>query len=82
MKEVYTHDEATAIVDLFDELLVERGIKVPSPEDDDREPDNDAALYGSVYDDLLSDVEYHLIQLLENHTQDSKVITDIYSGTM
>ena len=46
---IYTRNEAALIVELFDDLLAGNGIKVPSPEDDQREADNEAALYGSVY---------------------------------
>ena len=65
---IYTHDEAMLIVELFEDILTQHNIKVPSPEDDEREPDNDAALYGSTYSDLLDSVEDKLIEILERHT--------------
>lgn len=46
---IFTHDEAARIVELFEDVLDEHGIKVPSPEDDERDPDNEAKLYGSVF---------------------------------
>lgn len=44
---IFTRDEAMQIIELFEDILSEYNIKVPSPEDDEREPDNDAGLYGS-----------------------------------
>ena len=51
---IYTRDEAVLIVEMFENVLDTYNIKVPSPEDDEREPDNEAKLYGSVYSDLLT----------------------------
>lgn len=61
---IYTHDEASMIVEMFEDVLDKYNIKVPSPEDDEREPDNEAKLYGSVYSNLLDGVEAILIELL------------------
>ena len=76
---IYTHDIASQIVDAFDEVLYKNGIKVPSPEDDEREDDNAAALYGSVYSDLMDEVEWILIEML-NKAKDAEVVTYEYSG--
>ena len=52
-KEIYTHDEAAYIIELFEELLVANNIKLPSPEDDDRDPDelefSDTAIFITDY---------------------------------
>ncbi len=77
---IYTHNEAAQIIEIFESVLNYYNIKVPSPEDDEREPDNEAALYGSVYYDLLDDVENHLIDLLNRKDNLSKVITGKFSG--
>ena len=77
---IYTHDEASQIIELFEEVLYQNNIKVPSPEDDEREEDNCAALYGSTYSDLLDDIEYILIEML-NKAKDSDIVTYEYSGT-
>lgn len=61
---INTHDEATRIVECFDEILCRYGIRVPSPEDDEREEENNVALYGSVYGEILDEVEGTLISLL------------------
>lgn len=61
---INTHDEATRIVECFDEILCRYGIRVPSPEDDEREEENDVALYGSTYGEILDEVEGTLISLL------------------
>ena len=42
---IYTHDEAARIVELFEDVLDEYGIKVPSPEDGAREPDTAVVKY-------------------------------------
>ena len=70
---IYTRDEAVLIVEMFESVLDTYNIKVPSPEDDEREPDNEAKLYGSVYSDLLDNVEASLIELLEKHDEDTEL---------
>lgn len=79
---IYTHDEAMLIVEMFEDILIQHNIKFPSPEDDERELDNDAALYGSTYSDLLDSVEDKLIEILKRHTLNTKVIRDEFSGTV
>ena len=64
MEAIYTLEVARDIMDLFEDVLDKYNIKVPSPDDDDREPGNDAKLYGTVYGDLLSEVEDVLIRML------------------
>ena len=44
---VYTHDIAARIVENFENVLDEQDITLTSPEDDEKEPDNAARLYGS-----------------------------------
>lgn len=79
---IYTRDESVLIVEMFENVLDTYNIKVPSPEDDEREPDNEAKLYGSVYSDLLDNVEASLIELLEKHDEDTEIVTDEFSGTI
>ena len=79
---IYTHDEATRIVEFFETLLADHDIVIPSPEDDDREEDNEATLYGSVYSDLLDNVEAVLIDMLNKADARSPVIPYEYSGWM
>ena len=79
---IYTHDEAAHIVELFENILDAHGIKIPSPEDDEREPDNEAKLYGSVYWNLLDDVEYSIIKLLHKHEQGVEIVKYIFSGSV
>lgn len=81
MNNIYTHDEAAQIIEVFENVLAYYNIKVPSPEDDEREPDNEAALYGSVYSDLLDDVEDRLIDMLERKDGLSKIVAGEFSGT-
>jgi len=54
---IYTRSVAVEILDLFDDFLAERGIRIPSDEDEQRGENNDAALYGMVYASLLDAVE-------------------------
>lgn len=73
---VYIKNETANILDMFDDMLSENGIKVPSPEDDEREEDNEAALYGSVYYDLFDEIEYILMHIVEQVQAGEKVVTD------
>ena len=76
---IYTRDEAARIVGLFDDLLAANNIKVPSSEDDEREPDSAATLYGSVYYGLLDEVETILIDLIGRHNKNVEVVRDVFS---
>lgn len=79
---IYTHDEAMLIIEMFEDILCEHGIKVPSPEDDERGADNEAALYGSTYSDLLDGVEERLVDLLARRKPDTEIIEGEFSGTV
>ena len=79
---IFTHDEAMQILELFEHILEEHDVTIPSPEDNDREEDNTARLYGSVYSDLLDEVEDRLISLLDKHNKTTSVITGEFSGTV
>ena len=77
---IYTHDEAALIVEEFENALEKYGIKLPSPEDDEREEDNEATLYGSTYSDLLDSVEAALIDLLDRHSVGTPIVQYTFSG--
>lgn len=77
---IYTHDEAALIVEGFENVLEKYGIKLPSPEDDEREEDNEATLYGSTYSDLLDSVENILIDLLNRRANGAPVVEYTFSG--
>lgn len=77
---IYTHDEAGRIVDMFESVLEKYGICVPSPEDDERDPDDNLGLYGSTYADLFDQIEEKLLEILNRHTDGEKVIPHEYSG--
>ena len=64
-EKVFVREEAADIVELFEDVLSEHDITVPSDEDDEREPDNAACLYGMVYWELVDDVEGFLIERIE-----------------
>lgn len=81
-EKIYTHDESAKILELFEDLLIEHNIKVPSPEDDEREDDNEAALYGTTYGDLLYEVECKLVEMLEKAgVSEKQYVQGIFSGT-
>ena len=75
---IYTHDEAAQIVEMFEDILDQYDIKVPSPDDDEREPDNEAKLYGETYSNLLDSVEDALIQLINRARGSGQV--DVITG--
>lgn len=77
---IYTHDEASIIVDIFESVLSEYGITVPSPEDNERHADDMLGLYGSTYDSILSSVEDRICCILDRHDEDTKVVCDEFSG--
>lgn len=79
---IFTHDEAMLIVELFEAVLSDYDISVPSPEDDDRDPEDSVGLYGSTYSDLLEAVEDRLLLLLDKHNGLTKVIPYEFSGTV
>lgn len=73
---VYIMNETADILEIFDNVLVENGIKVPSPEDDDRGEDNEAALYGSVYWTLFERLESTLIDIVDKVKAGEEVVTE------
>lgn len=77
---IYTHDEAALIVEMFEDILDAHNIKIPSPEDDEREADNEAKLYGSVYSGLLDMVENSIIDLLSRSKRGAAVVENVFSG--
>ena len=80
-KQVYTRDIAAQIVENFENVLEEQDITLTSPEDDEKEPDNAARLYGSTYCSLLDVTEAIIIQTLEQvGVSHDKYITDQFSG--
>lgn len=74
---IYTRDEAARIVEMFENILVENEISIPSPEDDDRDPDDKLGLYGSVYSDLLDGVENALIAIIIRRGPHGDLIKDL-----
>ena len=79
---IYTHDEAALIVELFESVLSEYDIHVPSPDDDERESDNMVGLYGSTYSDLLDEVEWRICHLLARCKNGAQIVENEFSGTI
>lgn len=77
---IYTHEEASEIVGIFEDVLDRYGISVPSPEDDERGDDNGAKLYGSTYGDLLDDVEALLIDIISRVRRGADVVKYVFPG--
>lgn len=82
VEDIYTRDEAMLILEKFEDILIEYGIEVPSPEDDDRDDDDHVGLYGSTYANLLDEVEERLIEILARHTKGVNVIPERFSGNV
>lgn len=78
---IYTHDEAGGIIEMFELILDRNGIKIPSPEDDERGEDNCAALYGSVYGKLLDDIDEALVDILDRAKNGADVVSYEFSGS-
>ena len=54
------HAVAVSVVDTFDDFLREKGIKIPCKDENEeaeRTEDNDAALYGTEYSELVDEIE-------------------------
>lgn len=79
MKPVYTRDEAAAIVEAFDDILIKNNICIPSPEDDERDEDNMIGLYGTTYWDLVNFVEDCIQDILRQHKAGAKIVKDQFS---
>lgn len=76
MKKVYTREVAKDIVESFEDLLEKNNISIP---DEYREGDEfEARIYGTTYDELLSEVEFMIVELLERTGIDYKI--DSWNG--
>ena len=66
-KPIYTHNLAADMIELFEDELDKRNIKIP---DEDRTGDeSEAAIYGMTYANLLDDVE----SVIVNYCEQAKV---------
>lgn len=79
---VYTHDEATIIVEMFEDVLSKYNIHIPSPEDDDRDKDDMVGLYGTTYSNLLDSVEDRIQDIIERVKDNSTIVYGEYSGNI
>lgn len=72
---IYIHEEAANIVELFEETLEEHDVTLPSPEDDERdEEENPVRLYGSTFYKLLDSVEAVLIDILNRKKAGEEIV--------
>ncbi len=63
---IYTHNITADIMDIFDDALGQLDITVPSPEDAQKDDNNDAVLYGSVYANIFEEIESYLTTVLND----------------
>lgn len=82
MNTIYTRDEASLIVEKFEDILSQHNVHIPSPEDDERGTEDMIGLYGSVYSDLLDSIEAQIYSIISRCTAGEKVVTDEFSGTI
>ncbi len=80
MKEFNTHNAATDIVEVFENILDKYNITIPSPEDNERGEDNAARLYGSVYSNLLDEIEGMLIAYISEAKDADEIISYVYNN--
>lgn len=72
---IHIHEEAANIVELFEGTLEEHDVTLPSPEDDERdEEENPVRLYGSTYYKLLDSVEAVLIDILNRKKAGEEIV--------
>ena len=78
---LHTRPFAADIVSLFENLLDEHGIIIPSPEDSDGRFDygNTVPIYGTTYSDLLDEVEQILVNMLRHYDSETEIISFVYS---
>lgn len=79
LETIYTHNMSADIIECFEEYLDDCGVAIPSPDDDEREEDNTAVLYGEVYSNLLDEVESLIIELLEGKSSMDEARRSIYN---
>ncbi len=78
MKTMYTRDEASRIVKIFENTLGEKGIKAFSQDDGT----HDSALDDTTYCDLVDGVEHYLVDFLNRHADADEVRVGVLSSRM
>lgn len=63
-KEIYSHELATKIIDIVEDMLAEKGI-APLPDTCQREYEDEAIIYGETFGKLSDDIENCIIAELE-----------------
>lgn len=76
---IYTHDVAAQIVENIEDIIIKNDIRIPSPEDNERDPD-DTGFYGSVYSDILDSVESLISEILDAKRPDTTIVIGEFSG--
>ena len=79
---IYTHNEATSIIEEIIEPIIEKyGIIPHSPEDDDRDEDDIGGFYGSAFSNILDAVESNLIACLGGNKSSTEAATSATRAT-
>lgn len=81
---VYTHDEASRIIVMFEDLLEVNDMKIPSVDDGiDYEIDDEerSPIYGTEYSNLQDEIEGLLKLIIWRVQHGYDVVTDEYGGT-
>lgn len=66
LEPINTHVWTASILYEINDILEKHGAVVPSDEDDEKDRDNGAVLYGSTYGELSGVIENLLIAMLED----------------
>lgn len=61
------------IIDIFEDFLDEKGVRVPNPERDAEDPDNEANIYGEDFDVLMD-------KIIETLKSDGIRVADDFNG--
>lgn len=74
---IYTRSEAADIVELFEDMLEQHDVTIPSPDDYERGNDS-GPLYGSTYYSLLEAVEERLVEIASRARYGAKIVVDVF----
>lgn len=80
-EKIYTLDLAAKVLEQFENVLEKQDVTLTSPEDDDKEQENGARLYGSTYSELLDAVEDIFVDILKKaKISEEKYVSGEFSG--
>lgn len=62
MNNIYKRELAANIIDIFEDWLDKKGVKIENEERDKDDPDNEANIWGSDFDELMDDISSLLFE--------------------